>query len=350
MKSRPNAGGARLPHLALVTGAALALFFTALSPRSARAGITFLKKGQVVTGPGQGLAPQVRIFTPPTFTNPRSFLAYPSNFTGGVTVATGDVNGDGTPDLITGVASGAAPRVKVFDGITGNQVLTFLAFASNFTGGIFVAAGDVDGDGRAEILVSPGAGGAPVVRIFDGQTGVKLKNMVVYQTAFQGGVRVAAGDVNHDGRADVITGTGPGAGCIVKAFDVETGNKVLEFVAYNLNFRGGFFVASGDVDGDGFDDIITGPASGLAPNTKVFDGQDGALLNSFFSYGSTFTGGLRVAAGDVNGDGHADIVTVPLVGLPTTTKVFDGTTLQPLGQFFAYNTTFMNGAYLAVVK
>jgi hypothetical protein len=77
-----------------------------------------------------------------------SFLAYDSSFAGGVRVAAGDVNGDGVVDVVTGAGPGGSPHVKVFDGVTGAEFRSFFAFDPGFTGGVFVAAGDMTGDGR----------------------------------------------------------------------------------------------------------------------------------------------------------------------------------------------------------
>src|SRR4029077_12317822 len=108
---------------------------------------------------------------------------------------------------------------------------------------------------------------------------------------------------------DIIVGAGPSGGAHVKVFDGTNLNLLQSFFAYDAAFRGGLFVTAGDVNGDGKADIITGADSGGGPHVKVFSGADGSVLQSFFAYDAVFTGGVRVAAGDVNNDGHADIVT-----------------------------------------
>src|SRR5262249_38941684 len=130
-----------------------------------------------------------------------------------------------------------------------------------------------------------------------------------YSPGFKGGVRVAAGDINGDGHVDVITGAGPGGGPLVNAYDGANGALIRSFYAYDAGFSGGVFVAAGDVNGDGKADIITGAGPGAGPHVKVFDAVTNSEIKSFFAFDAGFTGGVRVAAGDVNGDGKADIIT-----------------------------------------
>jgi hypothetical protein len=80
--------------------------------------------------------------------------------------------------------------------------------------------------------------GAPLVNEFD-LSGTLLGSFFAYDPQFSGGIRVAAGDVNGDGRADVITGAGPGAGPHVEVFSGEDGSLLLSFFAYDPQFAGG---------------------------------------------------------------------------------------------------------------
>jgi FG-GAP repeat len=99
----------------------------------------------------------------------RAFAPYGA-FAGGVFVAAGDVTGDGFADIVTGADAGGGPHVTVVDGITGVATLGFFAFEPDFTGGVRVAAGDVTGDGRADVIVGAGPGRTAAVRVFDGAT------------------------------------------------------------------------------------------------------------------------------------------------------------------------------------
>src|SRR5207253_2684824 len=118
---------------------------------------------------------------------------------------------------------------------------------------------------------------------------------------FTGGVRVAIGDVTGDGTPDIITAPGPGGGPDIHVYDGQTGQIVRQFFAFDPAFTGGAFVAAGDVNGDGAADIIVGADQGGGPNVAVFSGQDGSQLDSFFAFDQRFTGGVRVAADDFNG-------------------------------------------------
>lgn len=282
------------------------------------------------------------------------FAPYGQAFEGGVRVASGDVTGDGVEDIITGTGAGAAGgHVKVFDGRTGAEIRSFFAYAAAFSGGVTVAAGDVNGDGFDDIITGAGPGSTGGhVKVFDGATGQELQSFFAFG-GFSGGVNVASGDIDGDGRDDVIVGSGPGGGPHVKVFDSGGGAELASFFAYPAAFSGGVFVASGDVDGDGRDDIITGAGPGAAGgHVKVFSGASGAEIRSFLAVDDpSFAGGVRVAVGDVTGDGADDIITGvgpgPIASGQSHVKVFDGRRGAELASFFAYGAASNPGVFVA---
>ena len=319
----------------------------------------------IITGAGFGGGPHVRVLDGITGASLAEFFPYDPAFTGGVHVAAGDVTGDGVADLVTAPGPGGGPHVQVFDGAALRAgfvvvVYSFFAYDPGFTGGVFVAAADVNGDGRADIITSVGPGGGPHVRVFDGTTGAPLAgplgSFFAYDPRFTGGVFVAAADLTDDDRADLVIGPGPGGGPHVRVLDAATGASRAEFFAYDPAFTGGVHVAVGDVTGDGVPDVITASGPGGGPHVQVFDGAalrvgSRVVVHSFFAYDPSFTGGVFVAAADVNGDGRADIITSVGPGGGPHVQVFDGATgatlATPLGSFFAYSPGFTGGVFVA---
>ncbi len=315
-------------------------------------------------GSGPGMASTVKVYRSQSGELVRQFSPY-GGFLGGVRVATADVDGDGVADIITGAGPGGGPHVKVYDGVTGAEIRSFMAFDPGFTGGVFVAAADLDRDLRAEIVVGADAGGGPHVRVFLGVDNSELFSFFAYDPGFKGGVRVAAGDITGDGIPDIITAAGPGGGPHVRVFDgatpqlgglgIDIGGPRGSFYAYDPAFTGGVFVAAGDVNGDSQIDLITGAGAGGGPHVRVIDGGTGSQLagpiGSFMAYDVGFTGGVQVAFGDVDGDGHPEIITAAGPGGGPHVKVFNGespdTQPREVRSFFAFNADFTGGIFVA---
>jgi hypothetical protein len=183
------------------------------------------------------------------------------------------------------------------------------------------------------------------VKVFSGVDGSVLRDVFVFAPTFTGGVRVAAGDVNADGLADLVVGAGPGTSSAVTILSGNDLAVLRSFTPYGA-FAGGVFVAAGDVTGDGFADVITGADGGGGPHVQVFDGVTGSAVQSFFAFAPTFTGGVRVAAGDVNGDGRADVIAGAGPGAPEV-RVFDGATAALVSTQLAYPSAFAGGVFVA---
>ena len=93
-------------------------------------------------------------------------------------------------------------------------------------------------------------------------------------------------------------------------------------------------------------EILTGVASGGPPHVKVFAGASGDLLASFFAYGASFLGGVRVGAEDVDGDGKADILTGAGPGAGPHVKAFRAADLAELDSFFAFSSALADGVFV----
>lgn len=299
-----------------------------------------------VVGAGVGGGPQVIAYDAVTGTIKYNFFAYDLGFRGGVRVASGDVTGDGYDDIVTSAGTGGGPHVKVFDGVTGQLVRSFMAYETTFTGGVYLAVGDINADGRAEIITGTGVGGGPVVKVWDGGSGQMLRVFAAYDPTFRGGVTVAAGDVTGDGRADIVTGTGPGGGPHVKVFDGTTLALYRQFMAFDPAFRGGVTVAAGDVNGDGRADLVTGAGPGSGPGVRVWDGNSLAVVADFFAFTPSFSGGVRVATADLDGNGRADLLVGCGTGMGAQIRAFQGQTLAALRTVSVFDPSFQGGVYV----
>lgn len=261
----------------------------------------------IVTGAAAGNDPFVSVthdydIATGAFRPGPQFMAYAASYRGGVRVAVGDVNGDGTADIITSTMSGPS-HIKVFS-TAGDELLSFFAYGTAFAGGVNVAAGDVNGDGVADIITGAGAGGGPHVKAFSGSDTAELRSFFAFPPDFLGGVNVGGGS----NLPRIVTGAGAGGGPHVKVFNGLTLGEELSFFAYSPGFSGGVRVATGDVNGDGVADLVTVPASGAAAHVKVFDGFTSTELSSFFAFNPLATGGAQIAVGDLNGDAIAEML------------------------------------------
>ena len=311
-----------------------------------------------VTGADAGGGPDVRVFDAVTNQLLRSFFPYDANFTGGVRVAAGDVNGDGVTDVITAAGPGGGPDVAVFSGKDNTRLFRFFAFDMNFTGGVFVAPGDVNNDGFADIICGADGGGGPNITVYSGKDQAQslLTSFFAYNPNFNGGVRVASADVNADGFSDVICGAGPGGGPNVTVFSGKDNaqTRLFTYFAYDPNFINGIYVAGGDVNGDGRADVLVGPGPGGGPNVVVFSGLDATMLSSFFAFDQSFIGGVRVGTA-VQLNGIAFLVAVegpqtdPISGPLSNpqVRIFNALTGVKIDEFFAVNPAFTGGLYVA---
>lgn len=300
--------------------------------------------GFLVAGADFGAAPVVRVFDASTGTKVADFLAFDAKFTGGVRVAMGDVTGDSVPDIIAAAGMGGGPAIRVYSGRDLTLKASFFAFGPTFAGGVNVAVGDLNDDGVGDIVVGAGAGGGGRIRVFDVLNGTPVQipgplgSLSAFGAGYRGEVTVATGNVDGKRGDELIAGAGPGASSRVQIF-AENGLLLRSFLAYGAGFKGGVYVAAGDVDNDGRADVITGAGSGGGPHVEVFSGLDGKLLKSFFAYGSGFQGGVRVASQDLNGDGSADLITGAGAGGSSHTRYLDGQTLAPILNFLSLPTS-----------
>lgn len=242
---------------------------------------------------------------------------YGNAFTHGIRVALADVDGDRILDLIVAPGPGASPDVKIYSGKTGALIDSFYAYEGSFTGGVFVAAADLTGDGKAEVVTGTDEGGGPRVRVFGGDS-LSAGNTptasedfyAITDPNFRGGVRVALGDVTGDHVPDLVVSAGFGGGPRISVLDGaalakgQLSHPVSDFYAFDSSLRNGAYVAVGDLTGTGSGDLIFGAGPGGGPRVVAISGQiltsqgPTAALNSpranFFAGDPGGRGGVRV--------------------------------------------------------
>ena len=326
----------------------------------------------IATGPGPaGDNPcRVRVFPA------EQDAAFLSEFTAygadryGVLVASGEYDGDWGDEIITGAGPGAVfgAHVRAFE-IDGTPLpgLSFLAYATRRFG-VNVAAGDLTGNGTDEIITGAGPGSVfgPHVRAFDydGATVAPIPGVSYFAYPVpQWGVNVACGDLDGDGFDEIVTGPGPGAvyGPHVRGWNIDGGTAVplpgVSFLAYNTRSMG-VVVACGDVDGDGIDEIVTGPGPGASFGALVrgwdIDGSSASLPGiNFFAWPPAEYGyGVRIAVDtDMDGDGRSEIVAGPgpdpSAGTPLRVFSFDGSTISLRLSNEAYPPGWTHGTNVA---
>jgi hypothetical protein len=307
---------------ALVVGALAAL------------GVPATRADAVLVNVAPGGGPHVRVFNGSGGLQ-SEWAAYASGFGGGVNVAIGDVDGDGQPEVVTGAGPGGSPHVRIFN-LNGGVEHEWLAYASGFHGGVEVAVGDVDNDGLADIITGAGAGGGPHVRVFN-YAGVVRWEWAAYNPGFAGGVHVAAGNVDGDPDAEVVTGPGPTGGPHVRVFTGQ-GAVQNEWMAYNPGFPGGVNVAAGEGK------VVTAPAGRGGPHVRTFSGS-GNPGSEWMAYDPAFTGGVRVAIGQLGGS--AAIATGAGQGGGPHVRVFNTSGNEQTG-FMAYAPAYTGGANVAI--
>jgi len=169
-----------------------------------------------------------------------------------ISLALGDVTGEGVKEIV--VSYRGQVRIYRIDGTL--LVTPFFPFGSRYRGAVNVAVGDLNRDGFSEIVVGAGAGGGPFVRIFSGEGRLLSGGFFAYDPRFRGGVRVAVGDVDDDGQAEIVTGPGIGGGPQIRIFNNKGQAAGPGFFAFDQSARGGVIPIVADADGDGRNEIL----------------------------------------------------------------------------------------------
>jgi hypothetical protein len=315
----------------------------------------------MAVGSGAGVVATVHVYRTdgtPDFT----ITPFGDDFAGGARVVRADVTGDGTPDVVVGSGGGIAARVRIWDGQTRELIFDVDPFG-DFDGGVVLAAADLNGDRVADLAIAPDVGGGPRIQVWAGGSFAPLMPDFygLPYPEFRGGVRLAAGDVNRDGFADLIVAPGGGGGPRLTVYNGrsigrggELAPLVNDFYVFDETLRTGLYLAAGDVDGDGFADVIAGTGAGGGPRVRVVSGaalaagREQADIADFFAGDPDSRGGVRVGVVDHDRDGRADLIAGsgdgPAVGVYTGADMTSKDSPAAAVSFGAFD--FSGGVYV----
>jgi hypothetical protein len=302
-----------------------------------------------------------------TAAGPR-FQPFPG-FNGIIRSTIADFDGDKKADFAFATGSGVTGTIRIISGATGKDLVSPTTVLGGFSGGVYLAAGDVDRDGKAELAVSADVGGGPRVSMFKVQNNTlraSLDFIAFGLPDFRGGSRVALADINKDGAADLLIGAGVGGGPRLSIYNGTTllsGNLtrlVPDFFALDSSLRSGVYITADDVNGDGYADVLYSTGNTGGPRVRVVSGyllvtNPGAdvtalpALADFFALDQNDRSGLRIATRDLDGDGRAELIVasgardLPSVRVIALDEMYNGSpgTLQnPFG-----DPTTIDGIY-----
>jgi hypothetical protein len=243
--------------------------------------------------------------------------------------AAGDVDGDGLDEIVVGLGFGGQGFIAVFDDADhGHAFLTWLQLpwpAYNIKSGeIWPAVGDLDGDGREEIVAGLGPPGEGYFAIFDdGLNGYAFQtwgrvSWAAYNQASHAETHPAVVNVDGDSRGEIVIGLGIGGAGFLEVFDDAIARFAhmkwlrVSWGAYNAGVAP-TYPAGGDVDGDGYDEIVVGLGAKSAGWVEVFDDfrsghVHAAWLQTSWSEYNQSNGETHPAVGNLDGDAAMEIV------------------------------------------
>ncbi|MFA5358309.1 MAG: putative glycoside hydrolase [Patescibacteria group bacterium] len=252
----------------------------------------------------------VRIFSATGERLRGGFYTYKRQYPGLSQIIIIDIDADGEMETIVAGRSG----VDIYSS-NGVKERTFYPYGEKYNKGVNIAVGDFGDDGTKKIITGTENGGGPHIRIFNNQGRLLSPGFFAYGTDYRGGVNVALGDLNGDGVDEIVAGAGVSGGPQIRIFNKDGKLLSAGWFAYDKKFRGGVNVSVGDLNGDGKAEIVTAPGFGGSPEVKVWDSRGKQIGKSFMAFDPSNKDGVEVLLNDINYDGSLEII-------PTSPNVF----------------------------
>ncbi len=219
-----------------------------------------------------------------------------------LSIATGDVDNDGRMEVVVAIPNYTDTLIVILDErleVDRDTIGAFHAFPG-LGAGATVAIGDVIGDATQEIIVGTGAGVAPQIGIFNAQGRRTLPSVMPFDAADQFGLSVATVRTQHAGaHEDVVVGFANGGQTWVKVYDVTADGTYpvrSQFLPWSREFYSGVSIAGGDVDADGTEEILLVPAGDQQTEVRAYR-SDGTRVQRdvLVVYEEDFRGGSHIS-------------------------------------------------------
>ena len=311
----------------------------------------------LVAGLGLAFIPAVRAANTPgkifDLTNikaGRDFSPYGTSYNKGINGAIGDVNGDGRDEIVTITGAATSGHLRVFD-LNGNPLSwNVFPFEKAYTGGGKIAVGDTDADGQKEIIVVPAGARLPEVFIFKYGKNAPVKKYQVFQPGFRGGLSVTSGDIDYDGKDEVIVATASRGGNVA-VYGGDGKFWGLSIFPFGQAYKGGLSVAYGAFR-EGQPGLAVGTLAGANGRVKVISAEKNfKVWGDFYPFGRSFKSGTNVAAADVNKDTISEVVTaVASGGAPHVLAYSTTGKIQNAVNFFPFDKSESGGVNLAATN
>lgn len=265
-------------------------------------------------------------------------------YTGGLVLATGDVTGDGVYDTIVAPSANASANILVISGSTGGIFSSFIVFPG-YQGGINLSVGDINGDGSNEIIAASNGFAPGTVGVFNGKGTRNFFNFYPYGSQYLGAVTVTAIDTNGDGKYEIATGTGAGVAPHVKVFN-DRMQTLASFYAFSVNYTAGINLAAGDLNNDGRQELIVATNGGVQATVKVFNPLNPAQVRQTSVFPG-FTGKIDIGVVNYRNNGQLAIVVGAGAGAQPAVSILNGLNFAIIDAYFAFEESFRGGVSVA---
>lgn len=263
---------------------------------------------------------------------------FDGRFTGGASIAAGDVNGDGVEEWIVGAGPGGGPSVQIIDA-SGQTIDSWFAYKKNMFGGIMVAAADLDADGRDEVITAPQGDLASEIRVFS--AGQLVRAFLAFPSSYHEGVNLTAFPADDKGPSAIIVGTRGLRKNEVRVYSAAGRLQWSWLTDVARDVESGVTVAAGWSKTWDERVIILGAGRGSAPRVLVYGFDTRQNLSSWFAFNKKSTHGVNVAFE------NDQVVVSPQGHTKPVTRTFNATG-EKIRDLEVFESTFRGGVNIAL--